>query len=404
MLSIRKTVLTAATLLIATLAVVATLQPRNAAARVRLENICSIYGQKEVKLTGLGLIVGLNGTGDGGKNMPSMRALSQVLQHMNLPTHDLRELSNADNVAVVLLEATIPKTGLRSGQTVDCHVSSIMGADSLRGGRLMVAPLQTAEIGNDTVVALASGAIVIEDNASPTTGLLPDGATLQAGFVSSFVDQERGNVITLLLDESHSSFHAASEVARVINDDFSFETSQEWRQPSLTDEDPNKPLESLSADNRRIKTVGERIAKAVSPGVVEVNIPEHYQNPEKYHQTPVDFVAQVLSVGIDNPHTQARILVNPKTGTVIVTGEVEISPVVISHKNLTIRVGNANIPGQAQAADSFVSVAQQGQQPTQQLQQLVEALNQVQVPNEDIIDIIRELHRSGKLHAMYVEH
>ena len=115
----------------------------------------------------------------------------------------------------------------------------------------------------------------------------------------------------------------------------------------------------------------------------------------------MEFVAQVLAVGIDNPHTQARIIVNTKTGTVVVTGEVEISPVVISHKNLTVRVGSANPADDAVASESFVPITQQGKQATQQLQQLVEALNQIQVPNEDIIEIIRELHRTGKLHAFY---
>ncbi|MCH7989867.1 MAG: flagellar basal body P-ring protein FlgI [Planctomycetes bacterium] len=125
---------------------VALLKPQEARARVRLENICSIYGQKEVKLTGLGLVVGLNGTGDGGKNKPAMDALAKVLMHMNLPT-DSADLRDAKNVAVVLIEATIPKTGLRRGQKIDCYVSSIMGAKSLRSGRLLIAPLQTAEIG-----------------------------------------------------------------------------------------------------------------------------------------------------------------------------------------------------------------------------------------------------------------
>ena len=354
-------------LLPAVLMTVAVLEPQEARARVRLENICSIYGQKEVKLTGLGLVVGLNGTGDGGKNKPAMRALSKVLMHMNLPT-DSNELRDAKNVAVVLIEATIPQTGLRRGQRIDCHVSSVMGAKSLRSGRLLIAPLQTADVQNDLVVALASGPISIEDAVSPTTGIIPRGATLEAGFVSPFVNQERGHLVTLLLDASHSSFHASSEVARAINNDNKFETE------------------------------GVLIARAIEPGVIEVMIPEHYQD------VPVDFVSQLLEVGIDNPHTQARIVVNPRTGSVVVTGEVEISPVVISHKNLTIRVGSSFPGGGPSASESFVLLTQQGRQPTQQLHQLVESLNQLQVPNKDVIEIIRELYRSGKLHASYEEH
>jgi flagellar P-ring protein precursor FlgI len=287
-------------LLMVALMSVALLRPREAMARVRLENICSIYGQKEVKLTGLGLVVGLNGTGDGGRSRPTMRVLSEALRHMHLPT-DSKELRDAKNVAVVLVEATIPKTGLRRGQKNDCHVSSVMGAKSLRSGRLLIAPLLTANVQDDTVVALASGPISIEDVASPTTGLIPGGAILETGFASPFVDKERGHIVTLLLDASHSSFHSSSEVARVINDDNKFDLE------------------------------GREIARAIGPGVIDVMILEPYQD------FPVKFVSQLLDVGIDNPHTQARIVVNPRTGSIVVTGEVEISPVIIGSVPLIVK-------------------------------------------------------------------
>lgn len=340
-----------------------------AVARVRLENICTISGQKEIHLTGIGLVVGLNGTGDGGDNLPAMRALASALKLMNSPVGGFEELRDADNVAMVLIDARIPKTGMRRGQKIDCYVSSVGAAESLRGGRLLIAPLQTAEIADDTVVGLASGAVVIEDPASPTTGLIPGGVVLEEDVISQFIDYARGHVITLLLDEAHSSFHAASEVARVINAEFVTEAN------------------------------GRLLARAMAPGVVEVMI------PPSYYDAPVEFVALMLEVGIDNPHTQARVVVNTKTGVVVVTGEVEISPVIISHKNLTIEIGAppgfplAPVPGR------FVPVAnQQTRQPPQQLQDLVEALNRLRVPTSDIIDIIRELRRSGKLHAAYDEH
>ena len=140
------------------------------------------------------------------------------------------------------------------------------------------------------------------------------------------------------------------------------------------------------------------IARAVSPGQVEVRI------PSTYHDSPVEFIAQVLEIGIDNPHTQARVVLNVRSGTVVVTGEVEISPVVISHKNLTVQVGGQQDQGEPQS-NRFVPIPRpESQQSTQQLQQLVDALNQLRVPANDIVEIIRELHRSGKLHASYEEH
>jgi flagellar P-ring protein FlgI len=342
------------------------LSPRAASARVRLENICSIYGQKEVRLTGIGLIVGLNGTGDGGDSLPAIRALGAALQRMNAPIGDLKELKNAKNVSIVLIEATVPQTGLRAGQKIDCHVSSFMGAKSLRGGRLLVTPLESADTNDGVVMGLASGPVSIEDASLATTGKIPGGVVLERDLMSLFVDRERGHVVTLLLDAAHSSFHAASEVARVVNSEFSFEVS------------------------------GSQIAKAISPGVIEVTV------PAAYHNAPVEFIAQVLEVGLDNLHTQARVVVNAKTGTIIVTGEVEISPVVISHRNLTVEIGG---DGGAPVGGPFVPVVdRQMEQTPQRLQQLVEALNQLKVPSEDMIGIIRELHRSGKLHAEYDEH
>ncbi len=342
--------------------------PEPAQARVRLENICTIYGQREVKLTGVGLVVGLNGTGDGGRNLPAMRALAATLKLMNSPVMAIDELRDANNVAIVMIEATIPKTGLRRGQKIDCYVSSMMGCKSLRGGRLLAAPLESVDISNDVVFGLASGPVYIEDATVPTSAKIPSGVDLQRNVISEFIDKDRGHLVTLLLDEAHSSFHAAREVARVVNDEFSFEARN------------------------------KKIAKATGPGVIEVYV------PEQYYDSPVEFVAHVLEVGIDNPHTEARVVVNSKLGTVIVTGEVEISPVIISQKNLTVEVGAGDFGGGDINSPFVPLVDNQNGQATQQLKSLVEALNELRVPAEDKINIIRELHRTGKLHAQFDDH
>jgi flagellar P-ring protein precursor FlgI len=338
-----------------------------ALARVRLENICSIYGQREIRLTGIGLVVGLDGTGDGGKDIHSMRALAAALKLFNSPVMTAEELKNANNVAIVLIEATIPKTGLRRGQKLDCYVSSIKGAKSLRGGRLLVSPLETSDLRNNTPVALASGAIAIEDQEVQTTGMIPGGIVLIDDFISHFINVKDGNVITLLLDQDHASFPVAYEVARAINDEFK--------------------LEAYYQD----------VARPVGPGAIEI------RPPQAYLTSPVEFVAKILDVRIDNPQSQARVVVNSRTGVVLVSGEVEISPVVISHKNLTVQVGGR--PGPGDVSGAFVALTDQPQQEaTDQLQQLLNALNELKVPKEDVISIVRELQRSGKLHAIYEEH
>ncbi|HLJ11716.1 MAG TPA: flagellar basal body P-ring protein FlgI, partial [Planctomycetaceae bacterium] len=251
----------------------------------------------------------------------------------------------------------------------DCFVNSIGAAKSLRGGRLMISPLGSQLVSDERVMGIASGAVLIEDAQVTTSGKIAGGVVITEDVINNFV---QNNQFTLLLDRDHASFRSASEVARVVNADSSFEAN------------------------------GQPLARAISPGVVQVTIPDQYRGD------PMQFISQVLDVGIDNPHTQARVVVNAKAGTVIVTGEVEISPVAISHKNLTLTIGNPEGQAAGPAAEpaepvpgvGFVGLTdQQARQSPQRLKQLVDALNQLKVPTGDVIDILKELHRAGKLHA-----
>jgi flagellar P-ring protein precursor FlgI len=339
-----------------------------ALARPKLESICTVAGQQEQRLVGMGLVVGLKGTGDSGKYTPMINALGSALLALNNPATSPADIKETANVALVLIEATIPAHGIRKGQRIDCHVNSIGSAKSLRGGRLMVSPIGSQVISDDRVMGMASGAVMIEDKDTPTSGKIPNGVVATEDVVNTFV---RGNQFTLLLDKDHASFRSASEVARVVN-----------------------------ADNR-FEAGGAQIAKAAGPGVVQVLVPAQYRDD------PLPFIAQVLDVGIDNPHTQARVVVNAKAGTVIVTGEVEISPVVISQKNLSVSIGTpeeaqslADIPAESLPGVGFVALADvQARQTPQKLKALVDALNQLKVPSADVIEILKDLHRSGKLHA-----
>lgn len=127
--------------------------------------------------------------------------------------------------------------------------------------------------------------------------------------------------------------------------------------------------------------------------------------PIAYHKVSVEFVSLVLEIGIDTPHTEARVVVNGKTDTIVVTGEADISPVIISHKNLTVEVGAGNTGPSPGGAGRFVGLFDwQNAQTLQQLQSLLEILNELRVPTEDVISIVRELHRTGKLHALYEEY
>ena len=337
-----------------------------AQARPRLESICTVSGQQELRLIGMGLVTGLKGTGDGGKFLPMVKALGMSLRNLNNPNDGPADFKDVSNVALVLIEATVPANGIRRGQRIDCFVQSIGSAKSLRGGRLMVTPLGTQVIVDDRAMGLASGAVLVEDATVPTSGKITGGVVVTEDVINEFV---QNNQFTLLLDHDHASFRSASEVASVINADTSVESN------------------------------GGQLAWAKSPGVVEVTI------PDQYRKDPLRFIAQVLDVQIDNPHTQARVVVNAKAGTVIVTGEVEISPVAISHKNLSLSIGSPEDQAAAQPAEAVPGVGfvplmdQQSRQAPQRLKQLIDALNQLKVPTTDVIDILKDLHRAGKLHA-----
>ncbi|MCG6156864.1 flagellar basal body P-ring protein FlgI [Rubinisphaera margarita] len=355
-----------------TLVLVVICMSREAGAQIRLESICTVHGHKEVRLTGMGLVVGLNGTGDGGNAGPTIRALAAAMKNMNVPITDARELRDAKNVAIVMIEATIPKTGLHQGQRLDCYVSSYLGSESLRGGRLLIAPIQLADMRSELLVGTASGATVIEDPVTPTRARIPGGVVLEtdlfrsAEYLHRIVDTSTGEPkIRLLLNESHSSFISARMITEVINEAFEFESFDQQH------------------------------AKAVSPSVIDISIPKTWQ------ETPVDFIAEVLDLKITSPHSMSRVQVNAQTGVVILSGDVELSPVLINHPNLQISIGN--VPNLVDGAQFRVLSDEQSVRTNSRLDELVQALNQLGVPREAMIEVLRELARSGKLHAIYEE-
>jgi flagellar P-ring protein precursor FlgI len=347
--------------------------PRSAEAKVRLDSFCSIYGMYEVQLVGMGIVTGLNGTGDSAKNAPTMRRLAQVMRLMNAPAQDLRELRNVKNVALVQIHAVIPRQGIRYGQKLDCYVTSIMDAKSLRGGRLLATPLEESNpgklppTGKRSAVAfgIASGHIMVEDQKQPTVGRISGGLMATKDVINRIIS--KGNYITILINRNLSSAYTANEVARAINQDFEVESSTP-------------------------------IAKAVSPNSVRVMV------PASYRKSPFEFVGQVMSVGVEQPHVQARVVVNSKNNTIVVTGEVEVSPVMVSIAGLQIDTQGLGTSSGGGTRDSFVGIPdRRNVQSTKSLEDLIKAFRDLKVPPEDIIKVLRMLNRSGKLYAEFIE-
>jgi flagellar P-ring protein precursor FlgI len=145
-------------------------------ASTRLKNICRVKGQEENVLRGMGLVVGLNGTGEA-NDVPTMRAVARAMEIMGNPVamdaqkSAFEELKKVKNAALVMVSATVPATGARRGDQVDCFVSAINGK-SLDGGRLAFASLQGPNTQDTRVYALCQGQVTLDNPDQPMVGIV----------------------------------------------------------------------------------------------------------------------------------------------------------------------------------------------------------------------------------------
>jgi len=334
-----------------------------AALAVKVADITRLSGQRSNVLTGLGLVVGLKGTGDGGDYLPAIKPLAGMLSRFADPT-TVKDLSNADNVALVLLSAKVPPNGVRDGDQIDVYVMSQGAAKSLKGGRLFITPM-TGPIPDSGIFAMAEGPVQIEDPSTPTVGVVKGGAVMEADMPAQVIDPN--GRFTLILQDPSADWTTASTIAKTIND-------------------------AEAAD-------GEVIAVAVDSKNIVVSIP----NSERAR--PDSFISRVRQLPVPLLPTEARVQINERTGTMVVTGDVEISPVVISHKGLTITtVEPTPVPTprtpvvKTKELVPLDTTARGGAK----LQDLVNALEQLKVPAEDRIVIVKELYKTGMLHAKLI--
>jgi flagellar P-ring protein precursor FlgI len=329
-----------------------------AAARTTLKSICRLKGQEENTLQGLGIVVGLKGTGDGSSFLPTLRTLEKVLKVMGEPLgrKALDEIKDTKNVALVTVTATIPAAGAREGDKIDCVVNSIGSAKSLSGGRLFLTPLIGPDRTNPRIYAFAEGPITLDDPSITNNGRVFEGCRLEEDFFNAFIKDGK---ITLVLDQYHADFQIAQDVAELINKQLSFQNG------------------------------GNPLAKAINQVNIVVSIPLQYRDD------PVLFVSQVLSLPILEPQSVPRVVINERSGSIVISGDVEIGAAVVSHKNIVVETGGAR------AAQPFMPV-DPADPNAPKLKALVETLNALHVATPDIIDIIKGLDRNGKLHAQLI--
>jgi flagellar P-ring protein precursor FlgI len=342
---------------------------------VKVADITRMNGARTNVITGMGLVMGLKGTGDGGKYLPAMRPLAALMKNFDQPV-SLSELDSANNVAIVSVLATLPASGVRNGDALDVQVVSMGAATSLKNGVLYMVsmngpngkPFKSFDRQGKTVLkpfAIAKGDLEPDENGNPLKGIIRGGAVMEVDLPPRYID-ETGR-FTLIIDEPSASWAMASTIAKMINE---------------------------SGDS------GENIAVALDPKNVLVQIPASERD------RPDTFIARVLALPVPiQTSSEARVLIDDKTGTMIVTGDVEISPVVISHKGLTITtvtpppVPSARNPLIATKTSIPIDTTNQG---GARLQDLANAFDQLKVPAEDRIIIIKDLYKTGKLHAKLI--
>ncbi len=344
--------------------------------QMNIGDICRLKGQERNTLTGMGIVTGLNGTGDGSFG-PTILSLMRIMQNMKVPlttgstskdkdkakgkASPLENL-NPKNVALVMVTADVPVEGARQGDEVDCTITAI-NAKSLVGGSLMITPLigpvppgdQGAE---PLVYAMAQGALRFDDKSTLTTAKISVGCRLERNIMNPFV---KDNKITLVINRSHASFMVAEEIEAALN------TSEAFKGASAG------------------------IAKAIDQLTVEVTILEQYRS------NPVQFASLVLQQRLRDLPRDAIVVVNETTGVITMSADLELAPSLVTHQNMTIDIGNGV------GASQFVGLDPGEDTSVPTLKALVQSMNALRVSAKDMIQIIRELDHSGAIygHVIY---
>ena len=344
----------------------------------RIKDIAHIEGFRSNQLSGYGLVVGLNGTGDRQNTEFTVQTLANLLQEYNIRVSpgDVR----VKNVAAVMVTADVPAF-VQPGTRLDAAISSIGDAGSLSGGTLLLTPLKGPD---GKVYAVAQGPVSLGGGYT----------ALGVGAKVSKNHQTAGRITSgVLLERAIASTIVGSDGQIRINLD----------QPDFT----TAKRISESLNNSPLKTA----AQSVSPGVVTVVIPDTFK-PD-----PIAFISAVESIEItaDNP---ARIVVNERTGTVIISKDVRIAPVAVAHGGLHItikteqRVSQPNPFGKGQTEvvpDTTLAVKEESRQLLEipggigvSLGEIVQALNSLGVTPRDLIAVFEALREAGALQAELV--
>jgi flagellar P-ring protein FlgI len=337
--------------------------------------IARIEGRGETILKAPGLVVGLNGTGDSGKDLATARPLAELLKNNGNPVL-LDELKSVKTVALVWVSCTVPEGGARENDKIDVTVAAMHGATSLAGGQLVISPLMGPYDKSDraTVYAFAEGPVIVESSENPRRGRVRGGARI----VRDIVPDSLGTSFRLVLRPPFSGWSAATEVATSITQNLYGKTGRN--------------LAGLPP-----------IATVLDDRTIRIDVPE-VERPSQ----PA-FIGDIMStpVNIALLKLPAQVIYNQESGVIILTGDVEISPVAITQRDLTI---TTTIPPPEPTPDNpLVETRRWAAVGTgikngdrAKLQDLLDAFNQLKIPIAEQIAILSMLEKTGKLHARLI--
>jgi flagellar P-ring protein FlgI len=360
---------------LAMLLVAACLLASGSAMAGRIKEIAAIEGVRSNQLTGFGIVIGLDGTGDQTTQMPyTTQGMSNYLQQLGitLPT-DLLARLQFKNVAAVLVTAQLPAFA-RPGQAVDVTVSSMGNAKSLKGGTLISTPLKGAD---GEIYALAQGSLVIAGAGAAaggskvqinhlSAGRIPNGAQIERAVPTPLLE---GGSIRLGLDAS--DFQTARRVAEAINRRF-----------------------------------GDGIARALDGRTVDVLAPT---DPN----ARITFIAEMEELPLENSIRAAKVVINSRTGSVVLNQAVTLGPCAIAHGNLSVSISSTPVvsqPGPFSSGQTVVTEKaniQIRQEPgiliqvpaSPQLSEVVRALNALGATPQDLLAILQAIKAAGALNA-----
>ncbi len=339
----------------------------------RIKDLATLAGVRSNQLVGYGLVTGLNGTGDQTSQTPfTVQSLKSMLAGLGvvLPAEMNLQLKN---VAAVSLHAELPPFA-KPGQAIDVTVSSLGNAKSLRGGSLLMAPLRGAD---GQIYAMAQGNVVVgglgvEGEGSritvnvPSTGRIPNGASVERAVPNSFTVGG-----PLILNLNRPDFTTAQRLAEAVN-----------------------------------QAYGGQVAVAMDAASVRIRAPT---NPSQR----VGFVAMVENLTLEPGEAAARVIVNSRTGTVVIGQNVRVAPAAVTHGSLTVTIASDPVISQPNplaggqtvvAPRADIAVDEEANpmflfNPGVALEDIVRAVNQVGASPSDLVSILEALKAAGALRA-----